>query len=244
MRKVLLRSFKSGNSRFNIDDLSPILKDLDAFSRAIMLSVIEISSSHIQYLEKGTRSQPHFTSEVSRHELTSIESVVVVEGWSSTSEEVPAPEDAPEDAPYHEPAAEPVPEYPLYPDDIPYPEEPPAPEDAPYPDDVPYPEPAAESVPEYPLYPAPAAEPVPEDSPYPERAVEPSPEEPRAEWNVSPDETDAAAASLAKTLLPDVVLYHDWETLTAIQRRKRSKMLKKRNLPIPNADGVVSISLI
>jgi hypothetical protein len=73
VRKLLQRSFVSGNSRFNIDELSGISKNYDSFSRVIMLSVIDILSSHIQCLEKRTGSQPHVASGVSKPELTSTE---------------------------------------------------------------------------------------------------------------------------------------------------------------------------
>ncbi|KAJ5346237.1 hypothetical protein N7452_004241 [Penicillium brevicompactum] len=184
VRKTLQRSFVSANSRFNTDDLSGILKDYNSFSRAIMLSVIEILSSHIQCLEKGTRSQPHFTSGFSTHGGTTTENLVVVEEWSVTSEKFPAPGECSS------------------------PEDPPAPGDP------------------------------------------PAPEEPSAEWHARPDETDSAAAgpadskgSLAKILLPDVAEYHDWENLSPKNRRKRIMKLKKRNLPIPDENGVISISL-
>ena len=183
-----------------------------------MLSVIEILSSHIQYSEKGTSSQPHFASGVSADRPTSTEDVVAIG-------ECPGPEEPPA-APEDPPAA--LDDPPAVPEDLPYPDDPPAvSEDLPYPDD----HPAALDDPPAALDDPPAA-----------------PEDPPTELHVKKDATTADLAdskgNLVKRLLPDMTLYHDWETLSPGTRRKRSSKLKRRNLPIPNANGAISISLI
>ncbi|KAJ5150388.1 hypothetical protein N7492_010739 [Penicillium capsulatum] len=189
-KRVLQRSFVSGNSRFNIDDFSGIMTDNDSFSRVIMLAMIEILSSHHRILENGSKSHTHSaqggpfgfesdgsivpdecetTDEANKigkgstDKHVSTESLVVVKGVSIASDECPVAK----------------------------------------------------------------------------------------EWHFEPGVTDSTVASqfdakdsLVKNLLPDVGLYHDWETLSSKDRRKRSKKLKARGLPIPDTNGVVSISLM
>ncbi|KAJ5970711.1 uncharacterized protein N7479_000629 [Penicillium vulpinum] len=215
VRKVLQRSFVPGTLPLNIDDLSEVLKDHDSLSRVVMLSMIEILSSHIQHLEKGSESQHHFalgvppgfktellvpndwgttggakTNEMkSADEPTPTKNLVVVEERSITSEDWSAPEDYP-------------------------------------------------SVEEYP---APAEYASTEE--YPPVEEYPAPVEYPPWWHVKTGRADAKE-SLAKILLPDVALYHDWETLSSAETRKRGKRLKRRGLPIPDANGVISIPLI
>ncbi|OJD22778.1 hypothetical protein ACJ73_05872 [Blastomyces percursus] len=52
---------------------------------------------------------------------------------------------------------------------------------------------------------------------------------------------DEHPAGSPQETLPDVSLYDNWTEISSIKRRKRSKILKKRGLPIPNQDGIFSV---
>jgi hypothetical protein len=123
-------------------------------------------------------------------------------------QEYPESYDVPNEAPSEEAPAD------NYPPDEPYPVE--------Y-----YPEPE-EASPEPPSFGDHSPELVPPE-PYPEECT---PEAP-AEEPPSPPEENAVRTSTAASLMTNISLYNDWETLSKKEQLKRRKALRKMGLPVP-----------
>ncbi|CAI7613797.1 unnamed protein product [Penicillium glandicola] len=87
-------------------------------------------------------------------------------------------------------------------------------------------------------------EPVPEDEPAPAED-EPVPEdEPApAEDEPAPAEDPLASRPMIQMTLEDLALYEDWKSISPKNMSKRKKILKKKNLPIPNRYGQFPTSI-
>ncbi|KAJ5771629.1 hypothetical protein N7520_002158 [Penicillium odoratum] len=89
---------------------------------------------------------------------------------------------------------------------------------------------------------APAEEAPAEEAPMEKAPTEKAPAEEALEEE-TPVEEPAIETTLSGILLAKSKLYKDWKEISLHTRRKRSKVLKKRGLPIPSENGIVSIAL-
>jgi hypothetical protein len=85
-------------------------------------------------------------------------------------------------------------------------------------------------------------EPIP-DEPTPDEPTpdEPTPDEPTPEEPVAEPITNVATSD--NPLVPSSDLYVNWKALSVMKKKKRTKKLRAKGLPIPDKNGIISINL-
>lgn len=252
IKQKLEQSFLVDKSIFTDDEFFGILGEDRYFSNAIFKMSLEIYSTRLQLLESrlAHKSSINGYPDMGRAGSES-------PAMKHDDQEYPEPYDVPNEAPSEGAPADNCPPDEPYPVEY-YPEpeeaspEPPSfgdhsPELVP---PEPYPEECTpESLAEGSLYPPRprsvddySDKPVPEPCPDEDYAPEPAPPEPYpeectpeapAEEPPSPPEENAVRTSTAASLMTNISLYDDWETLSRKEQLKRRKALRKMGLPLP-----------